>query len=152
MKICKLLIEKHRKLGLQDKEPDQVFAVIKTRLMRFSESDLERQMRVKGERDQLWKGQKTGLEFEAGFEEAITELELAGLGKSKLDLKLDYLAKVGVALAAEILKDSRMWDNDDGSKSVRKVESWEECHKVLLELEAVKAGGRALQGDLQCQQ
>ena len=49
---------------------------------------------MKGEWDQLWKGQKTGLEFEASFEEAITELELAGLGKSKLDLKLDYLSKV----------------------------------------------------------
>ena len=78
--------------------------------MRFSESDLERQMRVKGEWDQLWKGQKTGLEFEASFEEAITELELAGLGKSKLDLKLDYLTKVGASLAADILKDSRMWE------------------------------------------
>merc|ERR1712122_76535 len=82
LKIYKLLNEKHRKLGLLDKEPDQVFSVIKARLMRFSESDLERQMRVKGEWDQLWKGQKTALEFEAGFEEAITELELAGLGKS----------------------------------------------------------------------
>ena len=39
-----------------------------------------------------------------------------------------------------------MWENDDGTKTVRKVEAWEECHKVLLELEAVKAGGRALQG------
>ena len=38
-----------------------------------------------------------------------------------------------------------MWENDDGTKTVRKVEAWEECHKVLLELEAVKAGGRALQ-------
>ena len=63
-----------------------------------------------------------------------------------MDLKLDYLSKAGVTLAAEILKDSRMWENDDGSKAVRKVESWEECHRVLLELEAVRAGGRALQG------
>ena len=63
-----------------------------------------------------------------------------------MDLKLDYLSKVGVSLAAEILKDSRLWENDDGSKAVRNVESWEECHRVLLELEAVKAGGRALQG------
>ena len=47
LKIYKLLIEKHRKLGLLDSEPEQVFGVIKTRLMRFSESDLERQMRVK---------------------------------------------------------------------------------------------------------
>ena len=145
-KVYKLLVDKHRKLGALERDPDKVFDAVRTRLMRFSESDLERQMRVKGEWDQLWKGQKTGLEFEAGFEEAITELELAGLGKSKLDLKLDYISKVGAALSADILKDSRMWENDDGSKSVRKVESWEECHKVLLELEAVKAGGRALQG------
>ena len=63
-----------------------------------------------------------------------------------MDLKLDYLAKVGATLAADILKESRMWENDDGTKTVRKVEAREECHKALLELEAVKAGGRALQG------
>ena len=145
-KIYKLLVDKHRKLGTLEKDPDKVFDVVRTRLMRFSESDLERQMRAKGEWDQLWKGNKTGLEFEASFEEAITELELAGLGKSKLDLKLDYLSKVGPSMAADILKDSRMWNNEDGSQTVRKAEAWEECHKVLLELEAVRAGGRALQG------
>ena len=145
-KVYKLIVDKHRKLGSLERDPDKVFEVVRTRLMKFSESDLERQMRVKGEWDQLWKGQRTGLEFEASFEEAITELELAGLGKSCLDLKLDYLSKVGPALAADILKDSRLWESDDGSKSVRKVESWEECHKVLLELESVKAGGKALQG------
>ena len=47
---------------------------------------------------------------------------------------------MGAALSADILKDSRMWEDENGSKSVRKVESWAECHKVLLELEAVKAG------------
>ena len=55
-KIYKLLVAKHRKLGTLERDPDKVFGVIRTRLMRFSESDLERQMRVKGEWDQLWKG------------------------------------------------------------------------------------------------
>ena len=47
-KIYKLLVDKHRKLGVLDRDPDKVFDVIRTRLMQFSESDLERQMRVKG--------------------------------------------------------------------------------------------------------
>ena len=64
-KIYKLLVEKHRKLGNLEHDPDMVFGVIRTRLMKFSESDLERQMRVEGEWEALWKGQKTGLEFEA---------------------------------------------------------------------------------------
>ena len=119
--------------------------------MRFSETALERQMRVKNDWEQLWKGNKTGPQFEASFEEALTELEIAGIGKSQLELKLDYLHKVGPQLAAEILNDSRAWTNADGFIVIRKVETWEECHKVLLEVESIRAGGRALQGSYAAQ-
>ena len=80
-KIYKFQVVKFRKLGTLDSDPDGVFESIRARLMRFSESALERQMRVKAEWESLWKGNKTGLEFEAVFEEAVTELELAGIGK-----------------------------------------------------------------------
>ena len=49
--------------------------------MKFVETAMEKQMRLTSEWDALWKGSLSGHQFEALFEEAITELELAGLGK-----------------------------------------------------------------------
>ncbi len=49
---------------------------------------MERQMRVRGESDNLWKARKTTHQFEAVFEEAVTELELAGLAKNEKELAL----------------------------------------------------------------
>eukprot|EP00973_Karenia_brevis_P063124 8776175-Karenia_brevis.AAC.1 len=62
---------------------------------------MEKQMRVLTEYEALWKGNKTAHQFEAQFEEAITELELAGLGKNDRELLLAYLQKVGPANATE---------------------------------------------------
>eukprot|EP00969_Alexandrium_andersonii_P015955 698338-Alexandrium_andersonii.AAC.1 len=62
---------------------------------------MEKQMRVLTESEALWKGNKTAHRFEAQFEEAITELELAGLRKNDRELLLAYLQKVGPANATE---------------------------------------------------
>ena len=69
--------------------------------MKFAETPLQKQLRVDAEWEDHRKSQRTGLEFEASFEEAVTELELAGMGKSVLDFELDYFTKVGASLAAE---------------------------------------------------
>ena len=95
--------------------------------------------------DGLWKGSLSGHQFEALFEEAITELELAGLGKNQRELLLGYLQKVGPQWAAEIQKDIRTWTSTDGEVAVRRVATWEEAHKILVEIEGIRAGGRALQ-------
>ena len=63
-----------------------MFQEIKMRHMQFIETPMERQMRVTGEWDSLWKGQKTALQFEAAFEESVTDLEIAGIGKSQREL------------------------------------------------------------------
>ena len=59
-------------------------------------------MRLTNEWDALWKGATTAHQFEAVFEEATTELELAGLAKNQRELLLGYLQKVGPQPAAEI--------------------------------------------------
>ncbi len=64
---------------------------------------MERQMRVLAEFDGLWKGSKTAHQFEATFEEAITELELSGLAKNEREPLLAYLQK-----------DVRAWHGPDG--------------------------------------
>eukprot|EP00969_Alexandrium_andersonii_P184432 8148014-Alexandrium_andersonii.AAC.1 len=64
-------------------------------------------MRVLAEYEALWKGNKTARRFEALFEEAITELELVGLGRNDRELLLTCLQKVGPQAAAEIQKNVR---------------------------------------------
>eukprot|EP00969_Alexandrium_andersonii_P070937 3132494-Alexandrium_andersonii.AAC.1 len=68
---------------------------IKNRHVKFTETPTEKQTRVLAEYEALWKGNKTAHQFEALFEEAITELELVGLGKNDRELLLTYLQKVG---------------------------------------------------------
>eukprot|EP00969_Alexandrium_andersonii_P361397 15457457-Alexandrium_andersonii.AAC.1 len=81
---------------------------------------MEKQMRVLTEYEALWKGTKTAHQFEAQLEEAITELELAGLGKNDRELLLAYL-QVGPANATEIQKDVRSRGNAGGPPSTRRV-------------------------------
>ena len=82
-KIYVLHMKKHRKLGTLEKDPDAVCQEIKSRHMKFVESDMEREMRVTAAWDNLWMGGKSALEFEAAFEEAVMELELVGLTKNQ---------------------------------------------------------------------
>ena len=48
-------------------------------------------------------------------------------------------------MAAEIQKDVRTWKNADGATSARRASTWEEAHRVAVELEGIRAGGKALQ-------
>eukprot|EP00969_Alexandrium_andersonii_P073186 3228965-Alexandrium_andersonii.AAC.1 len=66
---------------------------IKNRHMKFTETPAAKQMRALAEHEALWKGNTTARRFEALFEEAITELELVGLGKNDRELLLTYLQK-----------------------------------------------------------
>ena len=144
LKTYDVAIKKARKLGYHDNDPDRVFQEIKDRLMRFSETPLQRQLRVSELWNNMSRGSKTGLQWEVEFEDVIGELEVAGLGKSALDLKIGYLQKAGPQYHTDILKDTRAWPGADGTTTIRKVETWEECHVVLLELETAKSGGKAL--------
>ena len=108
---------------------------------------MEKKARVSAEWDALRKGIKIAHQFEALFEEAVTELELVGLGKNQRELLLGYLQKVGPQSASEIQKDVRTWTDADGQAVARRVATWEEAHKVLVELEGIQAGGRALRAN-----
>ena len=95
LKAYSLIVKKHRRMGTLTTDPDSVFEEIRLRHMRFAETLVEKQMRVRALWGNMTKGALTALQFEAVFEEGVTELELAGLGKSEVELKLDYLAMVG---------------------------------------------------------
>ncbi len=57
---------------------------------------------------------------------------------------LGYLQKIGPQLAAEVHKDVRSLTDREGREASRRVSSWEEAHRVHVEIEAIKASGRAL--------
>ena len=139
-KIYKLIYMKARKLGTLETDPDAVYDDIRARHMQFTETQMEKQMRVMAEWEALWKGSYSALHFEAVFEEAVAELELAGLGKNQRELLLGYLQKVGKESAAEIQRDVRQWATDVQDLP-RRVATWIEAHKVLVEVESMRAGG-----------
>ena len=68
-------IQKKRKTdGVED--PQQAYKDIKARLLKFCETAMERQLRVRKEWDSLTKTRHTtALQFEARWEELLTELE-----------------------------------------------------------------------------
>jgi hypothetical protein len=143
-KVYRVIHKRCRASGLLASNPEEVFSLIKERLMRFVETPMEKPMRVLQEWEALTKGRSSALQFEPLWDEALAELESVGLGRSARELLLAYLQKVGPQHAADIQKDQRPWPDGEGGMVNRRVATWEEAHKVSVELESLKAGGRAL--------
>ena len=148
-KIYENCLKSHRASGLieSDDGPGIMYREIKTRLMRFVETATERQLRVRGEWNNLHKAQQTtGLQFEAEWERITAEMREVGLELSQLDLYLSYLMKVGASMGEIIRLDRRprKTTTSDGEKVEHRLcESWEEAHEVMLEHEGVKTGSKA---------
>ena len=140
-----------RASGEWTESPADAYRQIKERLLRFTETVTEKQMRVLKEWDDLFKDKKSALAFEPLWERAVAELENSGLARNPRELMLNYLSKVGPTLAREIQKDSRSWPDGDGGLIHRRVATWEECHQVAIELESMNANSRVLNGNFNTQ-
>ena len=57
------------------------------------------------------------------------------------------MPKAGPQSASEAQKDACTWADADGQAVARRVATWEEAHRVLVELEGIQAGGRALRAN-----
>ena len=90
-KIYKVMEKRFRATGQWDSDPDGCYFTIKTRLMKFVESTLEKRTRLNKEWAALRKGKSTALEFEAAWEELLAEMETVNLGKGPDDLYIQYL-------------------------------------------------------------
>ena len=90
-------------------DPDEVYARLKERMMEFKEGLLEKQQRLNGEWRTLSRGRQSALEFQATFENIVSEMELAGMGKSDRDLLLGYLAATPQRYRAAVLGDRRVY-------------------------------------------
>lgn len=90
------------------------------------------------------KGHMTAAQWEPVWEHCIAELDTAGLARSTRELLLAYLRKSGPQMHLDIQKDQRPWPDGEGGTINRRVATWEEAHKVALELEGIRAGQKAL--------
>ena len=127
--------------GSAERDPEGVFAHIKSRLLRFVETDYERQTRVLIDYQQCQRGKKTALQFQPVWETLLYDMDRVGLGRSPRELLLHYLHCVGT-VREDIMKDQRPWPNGEGGLINRRVQTWEEAHIVLSELEGLRASAR----------
>ena len=119
--------------------------MIKDKLMRFVETIMEKETRVLNEWDTLHKGNLSALQFEPWWDKCLADLDDVGLSRNSRELFLGYLRKVGKAQAVQIRKDQRPWPDGEGGVTSRRCCTWEEAHKVCIELEALNTDNKAVQ-------
>ena len=101
----KVEVRAARQNGRLKEHPDAVLGAIIARLQEFREGLLEKQQRLNGEWTNLSRGRKTALEFMPVFESLVSEMELAGIGKSDRDLLLRYLGLIPANHRPDVLRD-----------------------------------------------
>ena len=98
----------------------EIYDDVKCRLMRFTETIMERQLRLRREWDALSKTKHTtALQFEAGWEALLAGLEDAGLAKTEREKFPAYIEKLGPHLGEEIRKDRRPRADGAGGSTTR---------------------------------
>ena len=116
--------------------PEHVYQRIKEKHLVFAESKEEKEVRADNEHALLTKGKLSAHQFEPLFESSVSELESVGLGKTPRELYLSYLRKMPPHLHKEIRSDKRLWK---GENVLRGPSTWEEAHRVVLEIEQREA-------------
>ena len=117
-----------------------MYTRIKEKHLVFAESKEEKEVRVDNEHVLLSKGHLSAHQFEPLFEASVSELESVGLGKTQRELYLSYLRKMPPHLQKEIRSDKRLWK---GESTLRGPATWEEAHRVVLEIEQREATHKA---------
>ena len=121
-------------------DPESVYRRIKNKHLVFAESREEKEVRIDAEHAALAKGRLSACQFEPLFESSISELESVGLGKTTRELYLSYLRKMPAHLQKEIRGDKRLWGVES---TLRGPQTWEEAHRVVLEIEQREATHKA---------
>ena len=121
-------------------DPESVYQRIKNKHLVFAESREEKEVRIDAEHAALAKGRLSACQFEPLFESSISELESVGLGKTTRELCLSYLRKMPAHLQKEIRGDKRLWGVES---TLRGPQTWEEAHRVVLEIEQREATHKA---------
>jgi hypothetical protein len=126
------------------KDPDKVYELIKNKLLTFRKTYEEKQTTALAEWTNLYKANLTALEFETRWEKVINKLKRYGLERQPQELLLGYYCKINSLTAKEIKKDRRIYQNADGSETVRQCITWDEAHDRAIEIEEDNAATKAI--------
>ena len=144
LKTYELVYRRHLATGLVQKDPGQVYDQIKSKHLLFSETAEEKQIRVLEEGDALEKGKLSAFQWEVRWESHLADRDGIGLGLNKTEGLIQYLRKIGPNLSKDVRRDKRFRPDGKGGNGFRGVETWEEAHEVVKEIEDTNAGQRAL--------
>jgi len=114
--------------------PGKIYQEIMMRLAAFKEMVMRKQTRLNKQRAaDTPEGNLTAQQFQPVVVKLITELDLAGIGKSEREKFLGYMRRVGPALSKDILK----WRGPPAMDEFHAPNTWEEACKVVIEIESV---------------
>ena len=144
LKTYELVYRRHLATGLVQKDPGQVYDQIKSKHLLFSETAEEKQIRVLEEGDALEKGKLSAFQWEVRWESHLADRDGIGLGLNKTEGLIQKKQKIGPNLSKDVRRDKRFRLDGKGGNAFRGVETWEEAHEVVKEIEETNAGQRAL--------
>ena len=114
-------------------QPQEVYEKIRGRLLMFSETEGERQIRVRQEWVELEKLRTESLlDFEARWEKAHRNMVKAGLVRTPQEDLVDYLKKVGETHSRIIRHEKRLYPSEAVARNVL---TWQEAHQIACETE-----------------
>ena len=114
-------------------DPWLVYSKIKDKILQHTETAREKQIRVRGEWRNLVRGRDEPiLDYEARWEDKLKKMDRCGLDRTKDEMLIDYLDKIGEQYSKLIRYDRRTYPNE---QQPRFPESWQEAHAIAYEIE-----------------
>ena len=141
------IMKTYKKTDMVEKQPEMIYKEIKARLLQFTANPQELYMIAKRNYDKLsmTKGMDA-MSFEAAWEKVLADMTEVGNKPSAKTMYVDYLAKIGPQRSHEVRTDRRMYPDGIGGQTLRTPETWEEAHKIVVELESIRREGDAISG------
>ena len=132
---------------LMERDPWAVYKKIKDKILQHTETLKEKQLRVRAEWLSLVRyPSESILDFEARWEDKCIKMERAGLKRTRDEMLIDYLNKIGEGYSKLIRYDRRSYPDD--MTGPRHPESWEEAHHIAYEIEKHSRDSEAIRRDV----
>ena len=132
--------------GSYYEDPGHLREKIIGRILKYTETAQERNIRVRAEWEALQKRKNQScLDFEAEWENAHRNMQKAGLVRAIEEEKVDYLRKVGEVFSRAIRRDRRPYDADEHLVP-RNPMTWQE--RRMIACESRQPSGRRRSNDV----
>ena len=104
LRYAKLILKQARESGILDdpEGPKQVFTQIESKLMRFSETPMQKRSRVLKMYADCYKGKQSALQFEPVWENVLLELQSIGMARTEDEAYIVYLQRTGEPMSTRL--------------------------------------------------